>query len=668
MESILLFGQTISRIPVYSDFLTGIDGFPSPQNVVIQASGLTYHAFDLINYIKRRYNLEHPELGGDAFPTTTYVCSEYDPRTPEPHVTEQKFFEVCVGYQHGESYGMSIGFKIRDVYTMEPAPVTQWNEQADYTWIDYLYDDSTQYDGIDPTNIVEADHFYHMLYFMHQSIGEYNMPADPLVKTGIMWRVNAYEKLYAENPWTNVGADVNYLGANLRDNSNIEGPDYYPVMAGYPDEYRYDCTGGIIYNYGAPYPYSISYGFSYAVWQLLDVCGDWDVEPEDIPKTWFDNGEKPPELPEEGKYKPDGYEGNNPEDYDLPSKSILSSGMFQLYIPDTPNLRQLSQWLWSSDSKDAYDRWGMHAMDAIVMLGCVPFDLSSITGSSSNIQIMGEDTGVSCPVATQAWYKQTLGAVTIDSNKLSGSYLDFSNSSISMFVPCVGIVPLKASDVINSSIAIWYRVDLLSGDFIAYLSVTRYDNTMKQIIGGPYTLYSFTGNCMQLYPLSSANYAQYYMSQRQNLMNIVGQGMGMVGDALSMMNPFSMGESLSNMGQRVSSMWDSMDWLKYQTPEVTRSGSYTGGLAHLGRKIPYIIIDHARPYRYQLEGSSYNGFYKWYGYPTMRTMKLSDCAISSGGYTEVARVRVNIPKATTAERIEIENLLKSGVVIKTPSN
>ena len=661
MDNILIFGQTIDRIPVYSDFLISRDSMPSTSNVVIQSTpGVTSRPFDLVAYIKRRYNLEHPELGGDAFPTTTYTCSEYDPRTPEPHTDLQKFFEVTVQYIHGESYGMSIGFKMRDVYTMEPEPVTQWNEQADYTWIDYIYDNTTNYDGIDPTNITNADHEYHMLYFMHQSIGEYNMPSNPLLKTGVMWRVNAYEQLIIGSGWTNVGANQMYVGNNLVSNPNVEGPDYYTIQSGYPQEYTYECTGGVCYNYNAPYPYALCYNFGYNVWELLDICGSWNPTPEEIPNSWFDVGEDPPELPTEGEYDPNGYEGFNPEDYDLPAKSILSSGMFQLYTPSTQELRLLSAWLWSSDSHDAYERWGLHATDAIVMLGCVPFDLSSIAGSSSNIKIMGTDTGVSCTTLTRAWHKQSLGSVTINANKLSGSYLDFTQTNISMYIPCVGIVPLKASDVINSSISVIYRLDILSGDFIAYLSITRYDNTMSKIIGGPFTLYTFTGNCMQLYPLSSANYAQYYMNQRQNLMNILAQGMGMVGDALSL-NP-------SNVGDRINSVWDSMNWLAYQTPEVTRTGSYTGGLTHLSRKVPYIIIDSPRPYRNRVNGSSYDGFYKWYGYPTMRTMALKDCAISSGGYTEVVRVKVDIPKATTEERLEIERLLKTGVVIKTSSN
>ena len=662
--------QEVNPIIVYSDFHTGIVGAPSPlsqPNVVIWNGGVTYNAFDLINFIKRQYNLEHPELGGDAFPTTTYTYSVYDPRTPEPHVDGQKFFEVTVQYLHGDSYGMTIGFKTRDIYTLDPAPVSVWNEQADYIWLDYLYDDSTNYSGIDPEHIGNIDHNYNLLFFLYVGAGLYQMPSDENAKYGLLWRCNAYEKLILDNPWVNVGASLSYSGYNLQTNTNVTPPDYYNDD-GYSN-YRCNVEGGVIYNYNAPYPYGISFDFtsSYVYKELLEVVGTENPTPIDIPNSWFDTDDGTPPLPPD--YEPDGYEsGKNRSEWNKPTKSILSSGMFQLYAPTTEQVRTLSQWLWSSDAQTAYETWGLHAIDNIVMFGCLPFNLGtqgrSIIGSNQYVTMMGQQTEIQMRTLTDAWFYTSLGSISIQASKMSGSYLDYVNSNITMYVPCVGFVPLKASDVIDSSVSLHYNIDVVSGDFIAYLSVTRYEGG---VVGsgksyGPFNLYYWTGNCMQLYPLSAANYAEYYTNRRHEVFNIIGNTLGAIGDALSL--PTNPSGSLGNIANRVNSSWDSMNWLGYQTPEVQRSGSLSGGLAHCGYPQPYIIIDRAKPYRFSGKDGS---FYDYYAYPTMRTMKLKDCYNGNLGYTEVARVNVDIPKATEEERVMIENILKTGVYVKGAS-
>lgn len=663
MERISIFAQSVSRIPVYSDFYIGLSDMPGglTPNIVIQDTSLTYDPFDLIDFILREYNLEYPELGGHAFPDTTYTAMKYDPRVPSPSINNAYFSVRVRPANNGE---MMIGFKTRYTYNPEdPEPVTVWNtDESDstYIWLDYR-SNTGGYTGIDPGNITSADHTYNRLYFLHFSIGEYGMPSNPLNRTGILFRVSAYEKLWSENPWEYRGLDPAYL--DLRSNPNIEGPDTYDNI------YRYKCTGGLVYSsksdangYGSQTVY-----FGYQVLDLLMVCGNWTEE--EIPDTWYDTGENPPNVDGGGNgYDKDGYQGKNPDDWPKPTKSISSVGMFQLYTPSTVQVRQLAQWLWSSDSETAYQRWGVHALDNIVMLGAIPFKLSSdIIGSNKDVYMMGYDTQVDMTELLSAYDIHSCGSISIMANKMSNSYLDYTNTSIMMYVPCVGIVPLKASDVINSNVTLRYRIDLLSGDFIAYLNVSRYENNnTKGTAYGPFTLYSWTGNCMQLYPLSSADYASYYTNRRNEMFGLLGNIVGAAGDgARALSGDLSAASSMLN---KVNGMADNINWLKYQTPEVQRSGSLTSGLAMLCNPTPYIIIDRAQPFRYTPKnGTSYDGFYKWYGYPTMMTYKLKDIVGHNYSYTEVARVRVNISKATAKEKMAIENLLKQGVIIKKSS-
>ena len=86
---------------------------------------------------------------------------------------------------------------------------------------------------------------------------------------------------------------------------------------------------------------------------------------------------------------------------------------------------------------------------------------------------------------------------------------------------------------------------------------------------------------------------------------------------------------------------------------IDRSGGFTANSGAMGIKTPYLII--SRKYGY--DALSYNEFY---GFPSNKTVTLGNCS----GFTKVKETHVeNIPMATDKEKIEIENLLKNGVII-----
>ena len=84
------------------------------------------------------------------------------------------------------------------------------------------------------------------------------------------------------------------------------------------------------------------------------------------------------------------------------------------------------------------------------------------------------------------------------------------------------------------------------------------------------------------------------------------------------------------------------------------SGNISGNAGAMGIRKPYIIVK--RPV--EVAARNYNDFY---GYPANTTGRLS----TFSGYTRVKDVHVeNISGATAEEKQEIENLLKSGVIVQ----
>ena len=85
---------------------------------------------------------------------------------------------------------------------------------------------------------------------------------------------------------------------------------------------------------------------------------------------------------------------------------------------------------------------------------------------------------------------------------------------------------------------------------------------------------------------------------------------------------------------------------------VSRSGSISGNASLLDDFVPYLIIH--RP-----QQSLPQNFRKFKGYPSNITATLS----SLSGYTEVEHINLSVPGATDEELVEIERLLKEGVII-----
>lgn len=302
----------------------------------------------------------------------------------------------------------------------------------------------------------------------------------------------------------------------------------------------------------------------------------------------------------------------------LPTLGAANSGLITLYNPTIGELRQLSNWLWSSNLLDVLERMYAQPMDLIVSLNIVPCEPSQL-GSSQAVKVGGVDTNINMTKVLNQYSQIDCGTVNV--REYFGSALDYGQyTKVSIYLPFINTVTLKVDEIMGANIHVVYNVDLFSGSCTAFVEIIR--------SGINNVLYSFEGNLAVNLPLISRDFSNVYTG-------IVKTG---VNSLTSGFNP--------------TAMLDSAISVMSTKPNINRTGgvSSMGGL--LGVKKPYFIIE--RPIQ-----SLADGYKDYVGYPSNITAYL----YTLKGYTEVEEVICDTLKCTKEEQDAIVARLKSGVIL-----
>lgn len=323
----------------------------------------------------------------------------------------------------------------------------------------------------------------------------------------------------------------------------------------------------------------------------------------------------PPETPTE---YPDTGTGDTPAVV-VPTGS--ASALYSVYNPSQSELNNFGAWLWSTNFVDQLLKLFNDPMQAIIGLHKV-FASPSVSGRG-NIKVGYLDSGVTTNLVDKQYVTVDCGSVSL--SEYFGNVFDYDpHTQVYIYLPFIGIEKLDTGDVMRSSINVVYHIDVITGACLAEINVTR------DLSGG--TLYTFTGNCAVQYPVSSGS----YMGIVASIASIAGGVVGTIssGGALA---PMAMGAVSGVLNAHT---------------RVNHSGGFSGNAGAMGIKKPYLII--TRP-----QTCLADEFPKFEGYPANSSVLVSDCI----GYIECKAVHIENVPATDAEITEIENLLKSGVII-----
>lgn len=387
----------------------------------------------------------------------------------------------------------------------------------------------------------------------------------------------------------------------------------------------------------------------------------------------------------------------------LPYISASQTGLVALFRPTLDDLRALGNYLWTnlSDFIENLNKLFVNPTDYLIALNIFPCNPD--VGERMPIRIGSFTASITMPPVLSQWYELNCGVVSV--NEYWGSALDYApNTKISLFLPFIGSVILNTDEVMGRNVGVIYRIDLLSGQCVAMVTVSSLvDQTVS-------VLYQFTGECAVSVPLTGADWSRIYSAAigaiGTAITGVVAAGAAgaAAGGATAALAGAQAADAAANAGMAYSLINDTSKGVKgvvamreqmlqasqmalnagqqaaAQPAKVARgirasriantvnnvvgnvmgakatvnhAGTISGSAGMLGVKTPYLLIE----YPNQSLADNYKHFV---GYPSNMYAKLGDLS----GYTEVEQViGVGLVNQTDSEMAELLEALKGGVYL-----
>ena len=305
----------------------------------------------------------------------------------------------------------------------------------------------------------------------------------------------------------------------------------------------------------------------------------------------------------------------------LPLLDAITSKAVKVYKPSAQNVNDLMTWLWSSNFYDALSKIFTNPMEAVLSLSILPVNAECTTNGIIKI---GNATSTvnNVPLCDSQFLIKDFGYLNI--YEFWGNFLDY-RSSISIYLPFIGVRSLDIQDIMSSRIHLKYYIDIITGAVIALIQVDSYRNNLNSV------LYSFTGNCATQIPLSSHTYIS-------SITNLISLTAGVVGSAITA-NP------LPILATATGALFNS------QNP-MEKTGNLSANAGYLSVKNPYLILtipELSRPQNF----AENNGFI------TNSYFSLGGCT----GFTQVEECILKDIPCTIDEETKIIEKLKEGVIL-----
>ena len=385
----------------------------------------------------------------------------------------------------------------------------------------------------------------------------------------------------------------------------------------------------------------------------------WNFTPEGSDYTtlckWIEDNIAPYDLkdPDPNIDNSDGDKNRTPTDDiggdtigddDLPTLSVMDTGLVTLYNPTVGQLQALGHFLWSDAfSVDTFKKLFADPFDTLLGLSILP--VTPKVSGSHNIYFGNIDSGVSCNVVANQFLKVDMGCLTL--NETYASAFDYAPSTqVDIYLPFIGSHGLNTNDVMGSTLHLIYKFDLLSGGCIAELFINHTSQGNKGK-GMKYNrnmglAYTFSGQCSCSIPLTSNN----YNGMIQGIIQSIGT-IGGIGASVATGNPALGIASVATSAATIG--------LQANTPTVQRSGSIGSSNALLSCLTPYLSVQRAHVCKP-------GHFYSKRGIPSQVYVD-NISSVGSGNYFQIADCAdLHANGASDTELSEIKSILTSGAV------
>lgn len=317
------------------------------------------------------------------------------------------------------------------------------------------------------------------------------------------------------------------------------------------------------------------------------------------------------------------------EDVELPSTPIgqpSSSKFVNIFALTQTELNDLSNELMSPDAWRKFkDFFSVNPLDGVYSLHLLPFTIHT-SATPHNVQIADWKSNAEYPVATSSYKTLNFGTVTIKETYPTMEFLNYTDVTIKIFLPLIGIKEIDPTLVIGVSTNLTYYCNILTGDILAVLTCD----------GKP--LYNWIGNCMMKIPLSKNDYSQAISSAISSVTSLGTSAVGFATD-----NPMLGVSGLISAGD---------SFVKATKPQLLTSGTLSGNASFFTSKQPFYIVSRNTV-------NFDDKFNHDFGRHIYKRHLIGDLK----GFTKIVDVDLDNLTCTEQEKDEIRNLLRDGVYV-----
>lgn len=331
------------------------------------------------------------------------------------------------------------------------------------------------------------------------------------------------------------------------------------------------------------------------------------------------------------------FEGDDIPMPDAPDETVsgvLASGFLNIYSPSAANLQSFGQALWTNafNTKwydiDSVSNLILNAVSDPInfIIGLFMLPVTPSKGTSSGIYLGGINVNtISVPRVSSQFVTVDFGTINI--SELYGSYLDYSYSRLSIYLPYIGMADIDVQEVTGGSVTLRYIIDVFTGACIANVKCVKNTRTPWGAVYKNSSVHSYSGNVAIQLPISAGSF------------DIVTQGLINVGLGLISGQPQTVAKGAGDIIQSVGG-------------DATTRGSLSSNTGKLCYQTPYLMFTRPIETRPTDLGSLH-------GYAAGAGGKLS----SFSGYVECSDIKLDGVVATTAELDEIKRLCSDGIYV-----
>ena len=296
---------------------------------------------------------------------------------------------------------------------------------------------------------------------------------------------------------------------------------------------------------------------------------------------------------------------------------------------------------WICDNTVDISNWSrLFANPADVITGINLYNLDIVAHDTAHVAAKTETNilGVTTPIPNYAilgGYNNIVDGGTLHLQAYYGNYADFTSMTYQLYVPFVGFTTLRACDVVNKTLHLYYAVDFATGSAVAFVN-----SDDKLIYTSPCTV---AGKI----PLSTSDRNSQMIN---NTLSVLGGLSGLLGGVAS-----------GNVGGGVGALMGGLGGLQMQT-NYSNKGSLSS--VNIYKLIPAFIERTRYDLFFPSNDSAYiNAKYQTAaGAPSTQFDTLLNC-VDAGGFVQSDVVYLTSQTATETEKQQIIDLIKSGIYL-----